>query len=302
MTNNQSGSSGRITFRAAQLDEIADRLVNDRVTHGVLERKFRELGIVEPTPKPSPQEASFKTSGLQAGRDYYIMGPSKKERLLYAVKAMYEQSGGQGVLRLVQVLYDPIHYTGNRDEFTEFCDGINRILRFTGYEYRDDGQFHRVVETRTLSEAERRATAVGNKFSRRRIHPEVQKYCKAEYMEENYFHAVFEAAKGLAERIREKTGLKTDGVTLVKQSFARPKNGLPRLVINSLDNETERNEHDGFMNLLLGSFQMFRNPIAHTPRVKWQRELEDAVDCLTLISFLHFVLDECHPIPTNQQE
>ena len=57
-----------------------------------------------------------------------------------------------------------------------------------------------------------------------------------------------------------------------------------------------------FMNLILGSFQMFRNPIAHTPRVKWQRDLDDAVDCLTLISFLHFVLDECHPIPTNRQE
>ena len=121
-------------------------------------------------------------------------------------------------------------------------------------------------------------------------------------MQENYFHAVFEAAKGLAERIREKTGLKIDGVNLVRQSFERPRNGLPRLVINSLDSQTELNEHDGFMNLLLGSIQMFRNPIAHTPRVKWQRDLEDAVDCLTLISFLHFVIDECHPIPTNQQD
>ena len=297
MTDNKSGTSGRIIFKPAHLDEIAARLVSDRVTHGVLDRKFRELGIIE----PSPEEASFRKSGLQAGRDYYIMGPSKKERLLCAVNATYQQSGGQGVLRLVQVLYDPVHYAGNRDEFTEFCDGINHVLRFTGYEYSDDGQFHRVVKTRTLSEAERRATAVANKLSSRRVHPEVQKYCKAEYMQENYFHAVFEAAKGLAERIREKTGLKIDGVNLVKQSFERPRNGLPRLVINSLDSQTELNEHDGFMNLLLGSFQMFRNPIAHTPRVKWQRNLEDAVDCLTLISFLHFVLDECHPIPTNER-
>ena len=302
MTNRQSGTSGRITFTAAQLEEIAVRLVSDRVTNGVLDRKFGELGIVEPSPEPSPQEAKFKKAGLQAGRGYHIMGPSKKERLMYAVRAMYKQSSGQGVLRLIQVIYDPIHYAQNLDEFTEFCDDINRILRFIGCEYRDDGQFHPVVETRTLAEAERRATAVTNKFSSRRIHPEVQKYCKAEYMQENYFHAVFEAAKGLAEEIREKTGLKIDGVNLVKQSFERPKAGFPRLAINSLDSQTERNEHDGFMNLLLGSFQMFRNPIAHTPRVKWQREIDDAVDCLTLISFLHFVLDECHPIPTNQQE
>ena len=118
-------------------------------------------------------------------------------------------------------------------------------------------------------------------------------------MEENYFHAVFEATKGLAEHIRDKTGLKTDGVTLVKQSFDRPKSGLPKLVFNTLDSETERNEHDGFMDLMLGSFRLFRNPISHTPKVKWQRDVEDAVDCLTLVSFLHFVLDECYLVPTN---
>ena len=54
MTNRQSGTSGRITFTAAQLEEIAVRLVSDRVTNSVLNRKFRELGIVEPSPEPSP--------------------------------------------------------------------------------------------------------------------------------------------------------------------------------------------------------------------------------------------------------
>ena len=41
-------------------------------------------------------------------------------------------------------------------------------------------------------------------------------------MEENYFHAVVEAYKGLAERIREQTGYTTDGLELMKQSFERP--------------------------------------------------------------------------------
>ena len=107
MTDNKSRASGRIIFKPAHLEEIAARLVSDRVTHGVLDRKFRELGIVEPSPEPSPEEASFRKSGLQAGRDYYIMGPSKKERLLYAVNATYQESGGQGVLRLVQVFVRP---------------------------------------------------------------------------------------------------------------------------------------------------------------------------------------------------
>lgn len=116
-------------------------------------------------------------------------------------------------------------------------------------------------------------------------------------MGENYFHAVFEAAKGLAERIREKTGLTIDGVNLVRQSFDRPKAGYPMLAINALLTDMERNEHDGLAHLLVGSFQFFRNPIAHTPKILWQHDIEDAVDCLTLISFLHFKLDYCYPTP-----
>lgn len=45
-----------------------------------------------------------------------------------------------------------------------------------------------------------------------------------------------------------------------------------------LEQIAERNEHDGLIDRLLGSFRLFRNPIAHTPKVKWQRDVEDAVD------------------------
>ena len=300
MTNNQRGIPDKITFTPSQLDQIAKCLVNERDTHSVLDRKFTELRISEPVTEPSPQETAYKRLGMQRGVDYHVPRPSKGKRLLYAVEFMYRQSGSHGVLQLVRTLHDPVAYVGHLDTFRTFCDDINRILRFSGLEYKDDGEFHRVSQTRDLSEAERRARALANKLSSRRVHSEVQRYCKAEYMEENYFHAVFEATKGLAERIRDKTGLNIDGVNLVKQTFERPSEGWPKLVFNTLNSETERNEHDGFMNLLLGSFQLFRNPIAHTPRVKWQRDVEDAVDCITLISYLNFVLDECYPVPTTR--
>ena len=302
MDSSPPGDMGQITFTFTQLEQIASLLVSDRDSHRVLDGKFQHLNIKEPSPDPSPEEGRFKKLGMRAGVDYYNVGPSKRDRLRYAVQEMYNRSRGRGVLYLVQVLHDPVSYVDDPDEFAQFCHDINLVLRFSGWEYRDDGQFHRVVETRTLSEAEQRTRRLANRLSARRVHPEVQKYCKAEYMEENYFHAVFEASKGLAERVRDLTDLQLDGVNLLRQSFERPKNGLPKLVFNSLDSETERNEHDGFTNLLIGTFQMFRNPIAHTPRVKWQRDIEDAVDCLTLISFLHVVLDECHQVPTGHQE
>ncbi len=296
MTNKQAKSPETITLTAAQREQIAECLVNERDTHSILDRRFATLRISEPPPQESDE---YKRLGLKLGIDYSVSRPSKRDRLLHAVEEMYRRSRGQGVLHLVRTLHDPVAYSGNPDSFRMFCARINRIFRFSGVEYRDDGKFHRVGQTRDLSEAERRARAVANKLSSRRIHSEVQRYCKAEYMEENYFHAVFEAAKGLAERIRQKTGLEVDGVNLVKQSFERPKAGLPKLAFNSLASETERNEHDGFTDLLLGTFRLFRNPISHTPKVNWHRNTDDAVDCLTLISLLHFALDECYPVPTN---
>ena len=151
--------------------------------------------------------------GLHPGVDYYV------RRTIQAAKATVcgrndcmGAAAATGSCNLSVHSTIPVSYVGNLDEFRIFCEEINRILRFSGVEYKDDGKFDPVVETRSLSEAERRARAVANKLSSRRVHAEVQKYCKAEYMEENYFHAVFEATKGLAERIREKTGLKVDGV------------------------------------------------------------------------------------------
>ena len=157
MADSQTRTPQRIDFTSTQLEQIAERLVNDRNTHRLLDRKFAELHISEPSPEPSPEEQRYKKMGLQPGVDYYVRGPSKRQRLLHAVQTMYRSGGGHGVLQLIRTLHDPISYVGHVGEFRAFCEDINRILRFSGVEYKDDGKFHRVVETRNLSEAERRA-------------------------------------------------------------------------------------------------------------------------------------------------
>ena len=192
----------------------------------------------------------------------------------------------------------------NPEGFRAFCNGLNRILRFYGVEYRDDGDFHRVDPTRTLSEAERRAAALENKLASRRVHHQVNRYCKVEYLAENYFHAVVEAYKGLTERIRELTGYTSDGLELMRESFERPssKQGdYPTLAFNALTTVTEKNEHDGVLDFLNGCTRFFRNPMSHTPKVNWHRDVNDAVDCLTLISLLHFILDDCYPTNRHRQ-
>ena len=77
-----------ISFEPSALEVIAGCLVSDEVTHTVLDRKFKELNIVEPA-QAKPEYA--KRFGLQEGVDYWVKGPSKQERLLRAVNVKYRE-------------------------------------------------------------------------------------------------------------------------------------------------------------------------------------------------------------------
>ena len=108
-------------------------------------------------------------------------------------------------------------------------------------------------------------------------------------MQDNYFHAVFEASKGLAQRIRDMSEIDKDGAALVDEVFSI---NTPILALNSLQTETEKSEHRGYAALLKGCFAAVRNPLAHEPKILWSGG-DDAADYLSLISLLHRKLDDC---------
>lgn len=56
-------------------------------------------------------------------------------------------------------------------------------------------------------------------------------YCRAELLDESYFHAVFEGIKGVADRVPGLSGLTGDGAHLVTQAFMGPE---PKLMLGSL--------------------------------------------------------------------
>ncbi|KUL01425.1 MAG: Uncharacterized protein XE11_2133 [Methanomicrobiales archaeon 53_19] len=195
------------------------------------------------------------------------------------------------VLNFIRSLLIPVRFAGQSDAFEMHRQELNVILAFSGLEYGPDGNFRQREVAKTLDEAERRVKTIQAKFRGRRIHLEVLKYCRAELLQDNYFHAVFEATKGLAQRIRDMSGIQADGVALVDRVFSIDR---PLLVINSLRTETEKSEHKGFAMLLKGCFGAVRNPLAHEPKILWEGE-DDAADYLSLISLLHRKLDDCVP-------
>ncbi|MBF0413133.1 MAG: TIGR02391 family protein, partial [Desulfamplus sp.] len=151
---------------------------------------------------------------------------------------------------------------------------------------------HTKKET-TLKGARARADALRSKLEDRGTHSEIFNYCKSELLEDNYFHAVLESIKGIADRIRRLSGLTIDGADLVNKSFSVK---APILAINNLLTETELSEQKGFSNILIGIFGAIRNPTAHAPKISWHMTEQDALDIFAMISFIHRKLDKTKKI------
>ena len=58
------------------------------------------------------------------------------------------------------------------------------------------------------------------KLRQRDVHGWVLQYCNEELLKENYFHAVLEATKSLAEQVWQLTNLKEDETTLYDKAFS----------------------------------------------------------------------------------
>ncbi len=99
---------------------------------------------------------------------------------------------------------------------------------------------------------------------------------------------MFEATKGLAERVRAMTHLDRDGHRLVDEALL---GSTPMVALNALRDDTERSEQLGIANLLKGVFSASRNPPAHEPRVQWHISEADALDLLSTLSLIHRRLD-----------
>lgn len=222
---------------------------------------------------------------------------TKWKRLLAALDAQQRRHGvGNHVVQFVHAAMAPVRYVGQPHVFDDQRAALNPILAFAGYTLGPDGKMRHAEAVATVAEAEERAGRLRAELTRRRVHADVLKACRAELLQDNYFHAVLEAAKSVALKIRQRTGLTTDGHRLVDDAFGLAA-GHPRLAFNSLRTESERNEHVGLMNVMKGVFSAFRNPTAHEPKVTWIVEEQDALDLLSTVSILHRRLDGAVVVP-----
>ena len=215
---------------------------------------------------------------------------TKWKRLFNAlVTAQNKHQVGNHLIMFINRALDPVNYAREKEKFEWRRNELNVVLSFSGFSVREDGKVVHTQKETTLKGARARAGALRATLEDRGAHSEVFKYCRAELLEENYFHAVLEAIKGVAQRIRDMSSLATDGADLVNTAFSIKK---PVLAINPLATETEESEQKGFSNILVGLFGAVRNPTAHAPKITWEITEQDALDIFALVSFIHRKLDK----------
>lgn len=205
------------------------------------------------------------------------------------------------VIFFVQTTFNPVRHTDAPEYFERKRKEINKVLAFVGLELGESGKVKEVKRVENLREASLRADRLRHKLKERDVHQDVLLFCREELLVENYFHAVLEATKSIAEKIRKRTGLTGDGSELIDEAFAF-KGRIPHLALNKLSTESEQGEQRGFMNLLKGLFGTFRNPVAHAPKVSWEITEQDALDILSMVSLAHRRLDkavEAFKLSTN---
>ena len=218
---------------------------------------------------------------------------TKRHRLFAALAARQTADVcANGVLAFIKHAMNPVRHVGHKDYFETQRSKLNGVLAFSGLCLGEDGKLRMVKTAKTLTDAEAAASILRKALIERKVHPDVLRFCRAELIVDNYFHAVFEATKSVAQKLRDKTGLTSDGAGLVDGALGIGQAGHPRIAFNSLTTESERSEHTGLSNLIKGLFGAFRNTTGHAPKIHWNVTEQDALDILTTISLVHRRLDE----------
>lgn len=190
-------------------------------------------------------------------------------------------------------LLNPKRYD-SEEEFEKDRTMINEKLVYDGIEIDKTGQPRQVDKARTISEAKSRSLKIKDKVHGIAVHSEILPYCEAEWLKKNYFHAILEITKSVAQRLRQKSGYSSDGADLIDDCFALGKDKKPMLAFNTLSNPSEESEHKGFGNFCKGFFSMYRNPKAHNPKILEDTQLSQMTEVLVVATIIHNKLDNTY--------
>ena len=265
----------------AKFEALANKLVTlPELTHTNIDKYLVECSI---------QDISTKSKSVGLG---YIPGDSKSKRIYKCfINEVHRTNNDLKIVSFIERALDPSRFADSK-RYDDVLNDINSVLLFMGCEINKSGKVKIVKKATTIDEVQERINALENEAKKRNVHLEVLKYCKREYLDKDYFHAQFEASKGLFQRIRDLTNQNVDGTKLINGVFStdEPMLILPNL---KLTERTDKDEFLGYKHLFEYVVNAVRNPEGHTPRILASEELGECLDNFVIISRCHRFLDNC---------
>ena len=255
-------------FEQAHLDAIAHALADDGLTGSEIGHLLRVCRMEEHDPGS---------------------GVTKWKRLQNAfVNKQNAAQNSRAIQQFIRQAMNPANHLSAPDRHEAMRFNLNQVLLLAGIICTEEGKLERAEAATTLTQAERRVRSMRIGLENRNVHPEVLRFCSAEWLADDYFHAVQEAVKSVMDRLRKNSGLSTDGGDLVSYVLG---GDTPMLAINPRQTKSEKDEQKGFVNLLIGAYGMFRNPTSHEARIHWTMTQQDAEDFMSMVSLFHRRLD-----------
>lgn len=258
--------------------EAISKILGEELTGSKITDMFKDLG--------------FKDHDIERGFPW-----TKWRRINEStVEIWAENNNVRPLFNVIEYVSKPSRYVNNPEAWNSLLKSINSILIFKGYELKDDGHVYQTKVVKTFNEAQNRLKSLTEEINTLNLHLYVTRFCTEELLKKNYFHAVFEASKGLFDRIRLLSGLTSDGQKLIDEAFNFKKQPLIMIRGNKLYTQDEKNQYYGLINSIKTCLYLYRNHQAHTPRIYDELSLNDAIRGLMLISLTHELLDHCVPL------
>ena len=124
-------------------------------------------------------------------------------------------------------------------------------------------------------------------FKERKLHKAVVFAGKDLFRDGHYSQSIFEACKVLENMVKNKSGLTLSGSQLMQQAFSA---NNPILKLNTMSNQSDKDEQAGFMQIYTGVMLGIRDPKGHS--IINLKDRDKALEYLSLISLLLRRVDE----------
>lgn len=226
----------------------------------------------------------FRKTGLpEIGHD-----GGTKWRFLYSTFENLQDGklGPYAILKFLETTCDPQEYFARPEYHKSIRDMLNDVLDFYSLKMNDKGKIVKINEKQeTIKTKETEDSRI---FLLREFHPEIVRHARDQFIQQHYFDAVDECCKAFAKYVSEKSRLDKHGSELMGKALSLK----GPLKLNSQKTETERNLQEGVMHLCIGLMKGVRNSVEHEPQLDFKIEYQDALDMLSIISYLYRQIDK----------